>query len=71
MLSYTTLSDSELERWIYSSPSDVRALDEALNRLSDGEKKYTQDDLDEAVDAAEQAIYDVTPVECPECGYEL
>lgn len=71
MLSYTTLSDAELERWIYSSLHDVRALDEALNRLTSGGPKYTQDELDEAVDAAEQAIHDVTPVECPKCGHEL
>lgn len=64
LMSYTCLSDAELERWIYSSPHDVRALDEALNRLSTGEEKYTQDELDSAA----QAVHDQYYAESPECG---
>lgn len=58
MLSYTTLSDAELERWIYSSPHDVRALDEALNRLTTGEEKYTAEDIEDAEQTAREEAYD-------------
>jgi hypothetical protein len=71
MLSYRTFSEAELERWVYSTPQDWRAFDEVLARFSIGEEKYTQDELDDAVEDAERAATEDQVDECPHCGESI